>query len=110
MPGLEVLVGLVISVGLGWNGLMIRQLLASRKQELEQNHQAIELLDDRQNQLELRVSGLQLEIERRYVQREDWIRFSSQIDHKLDGMNQRVEERFERLTNKLEAWRRECRS
>lgn len=47
-------------------------------------------LDDRLSELEREIESLRRELPLEYVLREDWIRFSSSMDHKLDRLNDKL--------------------
>ncbi len=44
---------------------------------------------------------LRQEISTDYVRREDWIRFSSTLEAKMDALNRKIEDRFDTLTQRF---------
>jgi len=46
---------------------------------------------ERRRELENRLHSLETDLPNRFVQREDWIRFSSVIDKKMDKLNEKLD-------------------
>lgn len=75
----------------------------------------VEIVEQRINNLGVSLQGTQVlcqevqkeliklrqELSSDYVRREDWIRFSSTLEAKMDALNRKIEDRFDTLTQRF---------
>ncbi len=106
---------IAVVLGLAFLGLVFgfgRMLLSQFEKRMNERFDAqdkqrdarLKAIEDKQSVENLRLTNLSNEVHSlnsilplRYVQRDDWIRFASQIDHKID----RLGELFTRFTMRL---------
>lgn len=87
-------VGIVVTLFLAWSGMLfwtIKWLLDRYQRHIDQRFTALENGQGQRSEdvdkLQRELLELRAELPQQYVQREDWIRFSGQLDHKLDRLN-----------------------
>ncbi|MBW7998493.1 MAG: hypothetical protein FVQ81_18355 [Candidatus Glassbacteria bacterium] len=81
-------VGGLMSFIMIWSGVMLwamKRILAGVEDKLDGH---ISEFKD----LEAKLTALQIELPKEYVRREDWIRFGTTIDAKLDRVHDRLDE------------------
>lgn len=86
--------GEAVTLFLAWSGLLfwlIKWLLDRYQRHIDQRFTDLEEGQGKRSQdvdqLQRELLELRAELPQQYVQREDWIRFSGQLDHKLDRLH-----------------------
>lgn len=107
--------GVLVTVFVGWNGFLVgiikylidRALRAGDKrlEAIETDLEKLESLvtaevsgeADKRRELEREFRELIADLPLKYVQREDWIRLATTIDHKMDSLNKKMDELKDRV-------------
>jgi len=91
---LAVLSGLFITWSAFLVGIIryfIVRSLAGVDKKFDDIESDIEKEAERRRELETRFHGLETDLPNRFVQREDWIRFSTVLDKKMDRFNEKLD-------------------
>ena len=96
-PSVWEALGIAIAIVVAWTGVIlwcVRTVIASQLEEVSSQLAGVRnSIDEEKAQwrrVEATLTTLQIELPQKYVQREDWIRFSSVIDAKQDRLQSDV--------------------
>jgi chromosome segregation ATPase len=86
---------------LGAFGFLVKWLLERYQQHIDKRFDQIDAETKRAlqdvNGLRRELNELRSSLPLQYIQREDWIRFSTTIDTKIDAIHRKLDERVEQL-------------
>lgn len=86
-------IGMVVFIGGSWlffGKMLIRQFNTGLKDSLKTLTERIDKVETKNDSLEKQFLTFLAQLPEKYVQREDWIRFSVSIDKKLDDLREVV--------------------
>lgn len=78
-----------------------RQQIQDLKKDLDGLKSDISALSTKDEEIRIDLSKLKIDIAQEYVSREDWIRSSVGLENKLERLGLRIDDKFERLMERL---------
>lgn len=92
------MIAVFVGVFIAWNAFLVGIIryfivrsLAGVDKKFDDIEGDIEKESERRRELETRLHDLETDLPNRFVQREDWIRFSTVIDKKMDKFNEKLD-------------------